>query len=100
MCIRYIDEMNGIVKEIDFKPEVYIYIKKLMEEKNKTFDEIVNDIISEHALNKFNTKTMYIPYVQPATSPSTTPSTPWYKYGTTTTSGDVVNYKTTCGSYI
>ena len=86
MCIRYIDEVEGIEKEIDFKPEIYIYIKKLMEERNKTFDEIVNYIIGEHAINKMKDKSkddiIYVPYIQPST-PTTVPM---YKYGTNYTS--------------
>jgi len=99
MCIRYIDEVEGIEKEIDFKPEIYIYIKKLMEERSKTFDETVNDIITEHAINKMKDKSkdniIYVPYIQ-----QTTPTTvPMYKYGINTTTSNPKNTTNYTSSY-
>lgn len=65
-----IHEKSIISERVDFDPAVYIYIQKLMKEKSKTFNEIINDIIREHALNEFKNRITYVPYVQPTTVPS------------------------------
>lgn len=83
MAIVYPDEINlihekSIISErVDFDPAIYIYIEKLMKEKSKTFNEVLNDIIREHAENSLTRKIEYIPYTQPVTVPSKPPSPFW-----------------------
>lgn len=76
-----LDDETKVTKEIKFDPELYIYIQKLMKEKDKPFDEIVNNMIREHAEDSLK-PVKIIPYIQPTTIPTIVP---WYKYGINTT---------------
>lgn len=79
MAIIYPDETamlsnKSIISErVDFAPEIYIYIQKLVREQDKTFNEIVNDIIRKDAEDS-------IVKHAPITYPIVQPYTPYYKY--------------------
>jgi len=65
MAIVYKEELEMLKKEnvvtdnVQFEPEIFIYIQKLMKEQNKTFAEVVNNIIRKHAENSIIPK--YVP---------------------------------------
>ena len=98
MSIVYTEELDmihekSIISErVDFDPAIYIYIERLMKEKSKTFNEVLNDIIREHAENSLTRKIEYIPYTQPVTIPSTAPSPFWDPNKITCTCDSSDNY--------
>jgi len=97
MSIVYTEELDmihekSIISErVDFDPAVYIYIQKLMKEKSKSFNEIINDLIRKHALNEFKNRIVYVPYVQPTTVPSINPY-PFYDPNKVTYTGSINDY--------
>lgn len=67
-----------ISERVDFEPEIHIYIQKLMREENKSFNEIVNNIIRKHAEDSICKRVEYIPItIYPTTQVPSDPYPPW-----------------------
>lgn len=64
-----------ISERVDFEPEIHIYIQKLMREENKSFNEIVNNIIRKHAEDSIYKRVEYVPITIHPTTP--VPSDPY-----------------------